>query len=95
MSKLALPESLSDAWDILTSESRSELMLTASYKPRSKSIVIRLGNFKRLEVPVYWIEQKYPNADIDPTQLSIRGLGQLLYLGECEVDLDSILRAFK
>lgn len=94
MSKIALPESISDAWDILTSEYRGELMFMASYKPRSRMIVIRLGNFKKLQVPLSWIEERYPTVSVDPNQLSIRGFGQLLYLGECEVDVVDILNKF-
>ena len=95
MSKLALPESFSDAWDIVTSEFRSEMMLMASYKPGATTIVIYLGNFKKLRVPLSWIEEKYPDSSIDPNDLSNRGLGQLLYLGDCIVEISDVLKAFK
>lgn len=92
MFKLALPESISDAWDILTSEYSGHLMFMARYKPQSRTIVIRLGNFKKVQVPLSWIEESYPNVAVDPNQLAILGLGQLLILGECEVDVTDILK---
>jgi hypothetical protein len=94
MSNLALPESISDAWDILTSEARSELMFMASYKPGPRHIVIRMGNFKKIRVPLNWIEENYPNVAIDPVRLSILGMGQILVLGDCEVDVVDILNKF-
>ena len=94
MSKLALPESISDVWDILTSESRGELMLAAYYKPKSNTIVVWFGNFRALDIPLSWIVATQPTVAVDPNQLSIRGLGQILVLGECEVDVVDILNKF-
>jgi len=91
---LTLPESFEDAWDIVTSSSRGELMLTASYKPGSKTVVIRMGNFRKIRVPLSWIEQRNTNVAVDPLRLSIRGFGQILVLGDADVDVEDILREF-
>lgn len=95
MSRLALPESLLDAWDMLTSSFRDELMFMARSRPSSRTIVIHLANFRKLVVPLSWIEENYPDSAIDPDRLSIRGFGQILFLGDCEVDLIPILKSFK
>ena len=78
---------------ILRSENRQDFVIGGKVLP-DRSLLLYRGDLEPVKVPLSWFIPRPGDPEPDPTRFSVANYGQSLHLGEYEVAIDAVLRAF-